>query len=48
MAGASRLAFAMLGPQAAIRLRPADAGDEALLLRWANDPQVRASSFSPI
>ena len=27
--------------------RPADAGDEALLLRWANDPQVRASSFSP-
>ena len=45
--GASRLALAMLGPQTAISLRPADAGDEALLLRWANDPQVRASSFSP-
>jgi UDP-2,4-diacetamido-2,4,6-trideoxy-beta-L-altropyranose hydrolase len=45
--GALRLALAMLGPQTAISLRPADAGDEALLLRWANDPQVRASSFSP-
>ena len=45
--GASRLALAMLGPQTAISLRPADPGDEALLLRWANDPQVRASSFSP-
>lgn len=45
--GASRLALAMLGPQAAISLRPADAGDEALLLSWANDPEVRANSFSP-
>jgi UDP-2,4-diacetamido-2,4,6-trideoxy-beta-L-altropyranose hydrolase len=45
--GASRLALAMLGPQAAISLRPAAPGDEALLLRWAKDPQVRASSFSP-
>jgi RimJ/RimL family protein N-acetyltransferase len=45
--GALRLALAMLGPQTAINLRRADAGDEALLLRWANDPQVRASSFSP-
>jgi UDP-2,4-diacetamido-2,4,6-trideoxy-beta-L-altropyranose hydrolase len=45
--GVSRLALAMLGSQAAISLRPADAADEALLLRWANDPQVRASSFSP-
>jgi UDP-2,4-diacetamido-2,4,6-trideoxy-beta-L-altropyranose hydrolase len=44
--GVSRLALAMLGPQAPINLRPADAADEALLLRWANDPQVRASSFS--
>ena len=44
--GASRLALAMLGPQAGISLRPADTGDEALLLRWANDPQVRSSSFS--
>ena len=45
--GAPRLAMAMLGIQSAISLRPAGAGDEALLLRWANDPQVRASSFSP-
>jgi len=45
--GALRLALAMLGPKPAISLRPADAGDEALLLRWANDPQVRTSSFSP-
>ena len=45
--GALRLALEMLGPKTPIRLRPADSGDEALLLRWANDPQVRASSFSP-
>jgi len=45
--GASRLATAMLGPQGAISLRRAAAADEALLLRWANDPQVRANSFSP-
>ena len=45
--GASRLAIAMLGPKTSIKLRRAEAGDEALLLRWANDPQVRASSFSP-
>ena len=45
--GASRLATAMLGSQGAISLRPAAAADEALLLRWASDPQVRANSFSP-
>lgn len=45
--GAPRLAMAMLGPQGAISLRPAIAADEALLLQWANDPQVRANSFSP-
>jgi UDP-2,4-diacetamido-2,4,6-trideoxy-beta-L-altropyranose hydrolase len=45
--GASRLATAMLGAQGAINLRQATVGDEALLLRWANDPQVRANSFSP-
>ncbi|MDB4623041.1 UDP-2,4-diacetamido-2,4,6-trideoxy-beta-L-altropyranose hydrolase [bacterium] len=45
--GASRLAMAMLGPQGPISLRPAIAGDEALLLHWANDPEVRANSFSP-
>jgi UDP-2,4-diacetamido-2,4,6-trideoxy-beta-L-altropyranose hydrolase len=45
--GASRLSIAMLGAQRAISLRPAMAEDEALLLRWANDPQVRINSFSP-
>lgn len=45
--GASRLAMAMLGAQGAMSLRPATASDEALLLRWANDPQVRENSFSP-
>ncbi|MFN6338402.1 MAG: UDP-2,4-diacetamido-2,4,6-trideoxy-beta-L-altropyranose hydrolase [Cyanobacteriota bacterium] len=45
--GASRLATALLGPKGAISLRPATAADEALLLRWANDPEVRANSFSP-
>jgi len=45
--GASRLAMAMLGPQGAISLRLAVEADEAMLLRWANDPQVRTNSFSP-
>ena len=44
--GAARVATAMLGPQLPLQLRPATASDEALLLRWANDPQVRANSFS--
>ena len=44
--GGSRLAMAMLGPQAPITLRPACPGDESLLLRWANDPQLCASSSS--
>jgi RimJ/RimL family protein N-acetyltransferase len=46
--GAPRLVTTMLGPQGAISLRPARSADEALLLRWANDPQVRANSFSPV
>ena len=45
--GASRLAIAMHGLKGAIRLRMAMSADEPLLLHWANDPQVRASSFSP-
>ncbi len=45
--GASRLAIAMLGARAAISLRPATPADEALLLHWANDPEVRSNSFSP-
>lgn len=45
--GSARLATAMLAPQQPLQLRSATASDEALLLRWANDPQVRANSFSP-
>ena len=45
--GAPRLAMAMLGSQGEISMRSATAADESLLLRWANDPQVRANSFSP-
>ena len=45
--GALRLALTMLGPQTTISLRPAESGDEALLLRWANDTPMRASSFKP-
>jgi UDP-2,4-diacetamido-2,4,6-trideoxy-beta-L-altropyranose hydrolase len=45
--GAGRVATALMGLQRPLHLRPAAATDEALLLRWANDPQVRANSFSP-
>jgi UDP-2,4-diacetamido-2,4,6-trideoxy-beta-L-altropyranose hydrolase len=45
--GAARMASALLGYQGPLRLRLATATDEALLLRWANDPLVRANSFSP-
>lgn len=45
--GATRVATAMVGTEGEISLRPATASDEALLLHWANDSQVRASSFSP-
>jgi len=45
--GASRLAMAMLGSQGGISLRSATEADETLMLHWANDPQVRANSFSP-
>ena len=45
--GASRMSMTMLGPQGAISLRHASTADQALLLRWANDPEVRANSFSP-
>lgn len=44
--GASRLAIATLRLEKPISLRQATAADEALLLHWANDPQVRANSFS--
>jgi UDP-2,4-diacetamido-2,4,6-trideoxy-beta-L-altropyranose hydrolase len=45
--GAARVATALLGPQCPLQLQPATTADEALLLRWANDPQVRDNSFSP-
>jgi len=45
--GTARLATAMLGLHPPLQLRPATAADEALLLRWVNDPQVRSNSFSP-
>ena len=45
--GAARVGTALLGLEQPIRLLPATATDEALLLRWANEQQVRANSFSP-
>ncbi len=45
--GAGRVATALMGLQRPLLLRQAMATDEALLLRWANDPQVRANSYSP-
>lgn len=45
--GASRVAVAMLGPQSDFSSRPACAGDEALLLRWAYDSHVQPRSFAP-
>lgn len=41
--GARRVVGAMNA--AALRLRPAQGTDRDLLLRWRNDPEVRASSF---
>jgi UDP-2,4-diacetamido-2,4,6-trideoxy-beta-L-altropyranose hydrolase len=45
--GAARVATALMGRQGPLHLRPISANDEALLLRWANDPQVRLNTFSP-
>ena len=45
--GAGRVATSLLGCQLPLQLRPATASDEALLLRWANDREVRTNSFSP-
>jgi len=44
--GTSRLSTFLLGPQRPLSLRPASIGDEALILRWSNDPQVRSLSLS--
>ena len=44
--GAQRLATALLGVERPLGLRQVCSADESLLLRWANDPQVRERSFS--
>ena len=44
--GAQRLATALLGVERPLGLRQVCSADENLLLRWANDPQVRERSFS--
>ena len=44
--GATRVVSILRG-QEALHLRPAQLGDRRLLWDWANDPEVRASSFSP-
>jgi len=44
--GAARTAAAMLGPCPQLHLRSATPADEALWLRWANDPACRAASFN--
>ena len=44
--GAQRLATALLGVERPLALRQVCSADENLLLRWANDPQVRERSFS--
>ncbi len=45
--GAQRVAdIVTLGPKTKLRAHLAQRNDEALLLRWANDPLVRANSFN--
>lgn len=43
--GALRVLSALTG-QPGVFVRPATAGDQKLIWEWANDPQVRAASFS--
>ncbi|MGH9512486.1 MAG: UDP-2,4-diacetamido-2,4,6-trideoxy-beta-L-altropyranose hydrolase [Terriglobales bacterium] len=43
--GAERVLSAIMDPT--IHLRPAEENDCRLLWEWANDPEVRAASFSP-
>lgn len=44
--GCARVAAALaLAVEPELRLRPAASGDEALLLDWANDPEVRRHAF---
>jgi RimJ/RimL family protein N-acetyltransferase len=45
--GSARVAAAMmLAADPRLQFRPAEAADEALLLAWANDPEVRRQGFS--
>lgn len=44
--GAQRLATGLFGVERPLGLRQVCSADENLLLRWANDPQVRERSFS--
>jgi len=44
--GAQRLSTTLLGVEGPLNLRKLCSADENLLLRWANDPQVRERSFS--
>lgn len=44
--GAARVGSILAG-QEALHLRPLQLGDRRLLWEWANDPDVRVSSFSP-
>lgn len=44
--GLARVITALLGPDAGLRLRPAQAADLWLYHWWANDPQVRRQSFN--
>ncbi|WLR96184.1 UDP-2,4-diacetamido-2,4,6-trideoxy-beta-L-altropyranose hydrolase [Shinella sumterensis] len=45
--GAERITgYMLLGPKTPLRLRRADADDEALLLRWVNDPLTRHVSLT--
>ena len=44
--GTARMAMAMVRSYVSLTLRLAELRDEALLLKWANDPDVRANSFS--
>lgn len=45
--GVRRVSIALTGSVDDLVLRPVQPSDEALLLRWANDPTVRINSFSP-
>lgn len=46
--GVERVCAALLADRnSSLRARPARVGDEALMLRWANDPETRRRAFNP-